>query len=310
MVRVEELTKRYGSAVAVDRLSFEVRKGEVVGLLGPNGAGKSTTMRMLACFLPPTSGAAEVAGFDIFRQSVRAREHIGYMPENVPLPLDMRVQDYLKFRARLKGVPGRRLRERLTDICDMCRLGDRQRSFIGSLSKGYRQRVGLADALINEPDLLILDEPTIGLDPTQIRQVRDLIRVLSRHHTILLSTHILPEVEMTCTRAMIISGGRLRAEGTPQSLREQVNRGGAVRLEAKVPDLTAATRKVEAVEGCLEVQAHQDASGWTVFVIETESDVREDLFRLACKSEWAVRGLGFQGVSLEDAFIEATEAER
>ena len=219
MIKVEKLTKRYGGVTAVDEIDFEVDKGEVVGFLGPNGAGKSTTMRMLACYLPPTSGRAGAAGCDVFRDSLRAREHIGYMPEHVALPHDMRVNEYLSFRAALKGVPGRRVKERLADVSDLCGLSEVEQRMIGALSKGFRQRVGLADAMIHEPELLILDEPTIGQDPNQIRQVRELIKNLRRHHTILLSTHILPEVEMTCSRVIIINKGRIEALDTPENLR-------------------------------------------------------------------------------------------
>lgn len=309
MVQVEQLSKRYGRLNAVSQISFRVEKGEVVGLLGPNGAGKSTTLRILAGYLPPTSGAAQVAGFDVFRESVRAREHIGYMPENVPLPPEMRVIDYLAFRGRLKGVPGRRLKERLVDTCEMCRLVGRERAFIGNLSKGYRQRVGLADALINEPDLLILDEPTIGLDPGQIRQVRELIRVLSRHHTILLSTHILPEVEVTCSRAMILAGGRIQAEGTPQSLREAVSGRGAIRVEMRVPVLREAVRTLGGLPGVEQVEQNELPDGWCEFLVDAEGDVRSEIFGLAVSEKWVIRELTRQGVSLEDAFIEATETE-
>ncbi|MBX6326174.1 MAG: ATP-binding cassette domain-containing protein, partial [Chthoniobacterales bacterium] len=207
MIKVENLTKRYAGQTAIRNLSFEVNRGEIMGFLGPNGAGKTTTMRILAGFMPPTSGRATVAGFDVFSQSLQARAHLGYMPENVPLYSDMRVNEYLEYRAALKGVPHRRIGERVGDVKELCGLKDVERKLIAALSKGYRQRVGLADALLAEPDLLILDEPTIGLDPNQIRQVRELIRNLGKRHTILLSTHILPEVEMTCTRVIIIHKG-------------------------------------------------------------------------------------------------------
>ncbi|MEI8284619.1 MAG: ATP-binding cassette domain-containing protein, partial [bacterium] len=228
MVKVEKLTKKFGTNTAVDSINFEVQKGEIVGFLGPNGAGKSTTMKMLAGFLPPTSGTAEIAGCDVFTDSLRAREHIGYMPENVPLYTDMRVSEFLRYRASLKGVPGRRLRDRISDVLELCGLEDVEKKIISRLSKGYRQRVGLADAMVHEPDLLILDEPTIGLDPNQIRLVRDLIRNLRRHHTILISTHILPEVEMLCSRVIIINKGRIEALDTPQNLRARLGQEGHV----------------------------------------------------------------------------------
>src|SRR6476469_10198382 len=219
MIKVENLTKRYAGHTAIQDLSFEVGKGEIMGFLGPNGAGKSTTMRILSSFMPPTSGRASIAGFDIFEQSLQARAHLGYMPENVPLYNDMRVTEYLNYRAALKGVPSRRVAERVGDVKELCGLKEVEKKIIGALSKGYRQRVGLADALVHEPDLLILDEPTSGLDPNQIRQVRDLIRGMAGTKTVLLSTHILPEVESTCGRVVIIHRGRLVGEGQPGQLR-------------------------------------------------------------------------------------------
>src|SRR6201997_2961095 len=233
MIKVEKLTKRYAGNTAIKDLTFEVGQGEIMGFLGPNGAGKTTTMRILASFLPPTSGRATVAGYDIFTQSLQARAHLGYMPENVPLYNDMRVTEYLDYRAAIKGVPGRRVAERVGDVKELCGLKDVERKLIGALSKGYRQRVGLADALLAEPDLLILDEPTIGLDPNQIRQVRELIKNLGTQHTILLSTHILPEVEMTCSRVIIIHKGRIEACDTPENLLNQMRTATGVLLEAQ-----------------------------------------------------------------------------
>src|SRR5439155_24166237 len=233
MIKVENLTKRYAGQPAIQDLNFEVSRGEIMGFLGPNGAGKTTTMRILAGFMPPTSGRATVAGFDVFDQSLQAREHLGYMPENVPLYTDMRVTEYLDFRAALKGVRGRRLRERVGDVKELCSLRDVENRIIGTLSKGYRQRVGLAEALVHEPDLLILDEATIGRDPNPIRQVRELIKNIGRQHTILLSTHILPEVEMTCSRVIIIHKGRIEACDTPENLLNQIRTATGVVLEAK-----------------------------------------------------------------------------
>src|SRR5437667_3516285 len=205
-----------------------------MGLLGPNGAGKTTTMRILASFMPPTSGRATLAGLDVFEQSLQARAHLGYMPENVPLYSDMRVTEYLNYRAALKGVPHRRIAERVGDVKELCGLKDVERKLIGTLSNGYRQRVGLADALVAEPELLILDERTIGLDPNQIRKVRELIKNLGREHTALLSTHILPEVEMTCSRVIIIHKGRIEACDTPDNLLGRIRQAGGLVLEAKV----------------------------------------------------------------------------
>src|SRR5438128_3185415 len=211
IIEVENLTKRYAGRAAVDGITFTVQRGEIVGFLGPNGAGKSTTMRILACYLAATYGTARVAGFDVFTQADEVRRHIGYMPEHNPLHLDMRVRDYLKFRARLKGLGIRQSRERVEVVMQQCGLSEVRRTIIGHLSKGYRQRVGLADALVHEPELIILDEPTIGLDPNQIRSVRQLIKDLGKEHTVLISTHILPEAELTCSRVIILREGRILA---------------------------------------------------------------------------------------------------
>src|SRR5881296_1756182 len=218
MIEVANLTKRYAGHTAVSNISFTVARGEVVGLLGPNGAGKSTTMRILSCYLPATSGTVRIAGLDVFHNSDEVRRRIGYMPENNPLHYDMRVREYLKFRARLKGLSRKSCRERVDIVMQQCALTEVHRRIIGQLSKGYRQRVGLADALVHEPELIILDEPTIGLDPSQIRSVRQLIKNLAQAHTVLISTHILPEAEMTCNRMVILYEGKLLAAGTAEEL--------------------------------------------------------------------------------------------
>src|SRR5271163_5007007 len=218
MIEVSNLTKRYSGRTAVDDISFTVARGEIVGLLGPNGAGKSTTMRMLSGFMPGTSGTVRVAGFDVFHEAHEVRRRIGYMPENNPLYQEMRVREYLKFRARLKGLGWNRSRERVTTVIEQCGLTEVSRRVIGQLSKGYKQRVGLADALVHEPELIILDEPTIGLDPVQIRSVRQLIKELASSRTVLISSHILPEAEMMCSRMLIMLGGKILAADTPENL--------------------------------------------------------------------------------------------
>src|SRR5581483_6687740 len=218
MIEVANLTKRYAGHTAVSGISFSVERGEIVGLLGSNGAGKSTTMRILSCYMPATSGTVRVAGLDVFKEADEVRRRIGYMPENNPLHPEMRVREYLKFRARLKGLGWRRSRERVDVVLEQCGLTDVSRKIIGHLSKGYRQRVGLADALVHEPELIILDEPTIGLDPHQIRSVRQLIKSLAGTHTVLISTHILPEAEMTCNRMLIMYKGKILAADTPENL--------------------------------------------------------------------------------------------
>ena len=306
MIKVENLTKRYAGVTAIHDLSFEVEKGEIVGFLGPNGAGKSTTMRILSSYMPATSGRASIAGFDVFNESMQARQHLGYMPENVPLYTDMRVTEYLNYRATLKEITGARQRERVGDVKELCALKDVENRIIGTLSKGYRQRVGLADALLHSPDLLILDEPTIGLDPNQIRQVRDLIRNLGKHHTILLSTHILPEVEMTCSRVVIINRGKIEASDTPENLVNAMRAAGGIRLEAKVGKDNG-VMEIGKLAGVKEVTVESE-EGWSVFTLRTDSrtDPREELWRLATDRHWTVRELSRRRATLEDVFVELT----
>src|SRR6476620_8662811 len=291
MIKVQNLTKRYAEQTAIQDLNFEVGKGEIMGFLGPTGAGKSTTMRILSSFMPLTSGRASIAGFDIFEQSLQARAHLGYMPENVPLYNDMRVTEYLNYRAALKAVPHRRIAERVGDVKELCGLKEVEKKLISALSKGYRQRVGLADALVHEPDLLILDEPTSGLDPNQIRQVRDLIKNLGKHHTILVSTHILPEVEITCSRVIIINRGRIEACDTPENLLGRIRTAGGVVLEAKTGS-DDGREQLSKIPGVRDVTASVDGD-WQVFALRVESgtDLRPQIFRLARDRNWEVREL-------------------
>ena len=309
MSKVEGLTKTYAGVTAIQGLDFTVEKGEIVGFLGPNGAGKSTTMRILSCYLPATSGRATVAGFDIGRQSREVRSRVGYMPENVALYPEMRVQEYLEYRAALKGVRGRRNRQRVNAVKELCSLRDVEQKLIGALSKGYRQRVGLADALLHDPDLLILDEPTIGLDPNQIRQVRQLIRDLGQRHTILLSTHILSEVEMICSRVLIIDRGRIAASDTPEALAGRVRTAGGVTAEirAKAEELESA---LASLPGVRKAEARALEDGWCGCVLRTESgrDPREEVARLASARGWPLRELGREQVNLERVFAEITQA--
>jgi len=309
MIKVENLTKRYAGHTAIQDLSFEVGKGEIMGFLGPNRAGKSTTMRILSSFMPPSSGRASIAGYDIFEQSLQARAHLGYMPENVPLYNDMRVTEYLDYRAALKGVPHRRVAERVGDVKELCGLKEVEKKLIGALSKGYRQRVGLADALVHEPDLLILDEPTSGLDPNQIRLVRDLIKNLGRQHTILLSTHILPEVEITCSRVIIINKGRIEACDTPENLLGRIRTANRVMVEAKVGSDNG-VEELKKIPGVRDVTSSVDG-GWEVFAVrvEAETDVREEVFRLAGARRWTLRELSQRKATLEDVFVEITHPD-
>src|SRR2546423_4242369 len=310
MINVENLTKRYAGQPAIQDLNFEVSRGEIMGFLGPNGAGKTTTMRILAGFMPPTSGRASIAGFDVFDQSLQARAHLGYMPENVPLYNDMRVTEYLNDRAALKGIRHRRMAERVGDVKELCGLKEVENKLIGTLSKGYRQRVGLADALVHEPDLLILDEPTIGLDPNQIRQVRELIKNLGKQHTILLSTHILPEVEMTCSRVIIIHNGRIEACDTPENLLGQIRQAGGVLVEAKT-GTDNGTEELKKISGVREVTTDVD-DDWKIFSLRVESglDVREEIFRLATARLWTIRELSLRRATLEDVFVEITHSDQ
>jgi ABC-2 type transport system ATP-binding protein len=304
MISVQGLTKRYGRTEAINNLSFSVDKGEVVGFLGPNGAGKSTTMRILCGYLPADAGEVRVAGFDIFGDSVKARSRIGYMPENVPLYPEMRVSEYLSYRAALKGVRARQTAEKVEDALQLCGLSGVRRKLIGTLSKGYRQRVGLADALINEPDILILDEPTIGLDPGQIREVRELIRGLATRHTILISSHILSEVEMTCSRVLILDKGRIVASGTPAELRERAGLplSGSIRVELKAPP-SEALEVLRAASHGGAVRIVGSEEGWTEFeIVSGDQDPREELFRAVVAKGWTLRELSSQRSSLEEIF--------
>lgn len=311
MIEVEGLTKRYTGATAVNEVSFSVGRGEIVGLLGPNGAGKSTIMRILSCYMPATSGTVRVAGFDVFTQTDEVRRRIGYMPENNPLHRDMRVREYLKFRGRLKGLSRARLRERLDVVLRQCGLADVARRIIGQLSKGYQQRVGLADALLHEPDLIILDEPTIGLDPNQIRSVRQLIKDLGRDHTVLLSTHILPEVEMTCTRVLILHDGRILAADSPENLQHLMSASGQVVAEIAAP--------VEALRHCWEQVPeidHYDLSPVEgdyircALTAQPGLDLRPKVFSLVQQHGWRLRELTRSKHSLEDIFVRLTRADQ
>lgn len=307
MIHVDRLTKRYAGRTAVDAISFDVEQGEIVGFLGPNGAGKSTTLRMLTCFLSASEGTATVAGHDIFRESIEVRRHVGYMPENVPLYTDMRVIEYLRFRGRIKGLGWRECRKAVDEAMDICALNEVQRKLIGTLSKGYRQRVGLADALVNKPDLLILDEPTNGLDPNQIRQVRELIRHLGERHTILISTHILHEVEMTCGRVIIIDRGSIKASDTPQNLVRRLTEAGKISLQVKAKPERVIAEALK-LSGIRSVDLVEAGSDWSEFEIRTDAhaDPREELFTLATEKEWPLRELTRHRASLEDAFVEVT----
>ena len=308
MIQVENLTKRYAGFTAIKQLNFSVAKGEVVGFLGPNGAGKSTTMKILTSYLPATSGTARIAGFDVFAQSVEARRRLGYLPENTPLYTDMRVGEYLRYRASLKGVPGRKVKQAVGDALELCSLRDRERSIIGALSKGYRQRVGLADALVHDPELLILDEPTIGLDPNQIRQVRELIKNLGGKRTVLISTHILPEVEIMCSRVIVIHKGTIRADDTAENLLKNHRAAGSMRLEAK--GAANGRELLGQLPGVKDVTEEKDGD-YTAFQIKLDAnaDPTDEAMRLATANHWQVRELTRRRPTLEDVFVELTHSD-
>ncbi len=311
VIEVRDLTKRYAGHTAISGISFEVGSGEVVGLLGPNGAGKTTTMRILSCFMPATSGLARVAGYDVYRQADEVRRRIGYMPENNPLHLDMRVRDYLKFRARLKGLSRRRTHERVDTVTEQCGLGEVSRKIVGQLSKGFRQRVGLADALVHEPDLIILDEPTIGLDPHQIRSVRQLIKDLAREHTVLISTHILSEAEMTCSRVLILHQGRILAADTTQNLQRIMSDGSQVVAEIRAPeaDLRLCWEQMAEVQHFDVAPAEGDY--WRCsLTAQAGVDLRPRVFDEVRVRGWGLRELSRRQHSLEDIFVHVTRPER
>ena len=309
MIEVENLSKTYSGFRAVQGISFHVNKGEIVGFLGPNGAGKSTTMRVLAGYLPPTDGKIRIAGYDVVTDSIEVRKRIGYMPENVPLYSDMRVNEFLRFRAELKRVPRRKVKDRVEIVKQLASLKDVENKIIGTLSKGYRQRVGLADAMVHDPDLLILDEPTIGLDPNQIRAVRDLIKDLGQHHTILLSTHILSEVELTCGRVLVINRGRIEASDTPANLTKLVRGGGSIVLEVKAAgsDVVARMKELPDVED-VEILLPADGA-WTHVKIFAKPglDIRENVYGVVRQNNWPLRELSRVKATLEEAFIELTQ---
>ncbi|MEO5802745.1 MAG: ATP-binding cassette domain-containing protein [Verrucomicrobiota bacterium] len=310
IIEVSKLTKRYAGNTAVSDLSFSVGRGEIVGLLGPNGAGKSTTMRILSCFLPATSGTVRIAGLDVFKEADEVRRRIGYMPENNPLHPDMRVREYLKFRARLKGLGIRSSRERVDVVMQQCGLTDVQKKIVGHLSKGYRQRVGLADALVHEPELIILDEPTIGLDPDQIRSVRQLIKELGRSHTVLISTHILPEVEMTCNRVLIMRRGKILVSDTPENLQKTMSDGQIV---------TEIAAPLAALQTCWEEMAEvehfdiapADGEFHRCSITPTDGlDLRPQIFSVVKEHGWTMRELSRSRYSLEDIYMRVTRPEQ
>lgn len=312
MIKVEALSKRYARTVAVDNISFEVEKGQIVGFLGPNGAGKTTTMRILTCFLPPTAGTANVAGFDVLEHPLEVKKRIGYLPETPPLYPEMEVVEYLAFVGRLKGIAKGDLKKRLDDVVERCALGDVRTKLIGKLSKGYRQRVGLAQAIIHNPDVLVLDEPTSGLDPKQIIETRSLIRSLAGDHTIILSTHILSEVEHSCERVIIIDRGRLAAIDSVANLTNRLRGSEAVAVEVEGPvNESEVQQRLEQVAGVSRVVHKASRDGRVAFEVESLQgrQVRADLARAVVTAGWNLCELRAVGLSLEEIFLQLTAAE-
>jgi ABC-2 type transport system ATP-binding protein len=319
MIKVQGLTKRYARTVAVDHISFQVEKGQIVGFLGPNGAGKTTTMRMLTCFMPPTEGTAEVAGFDVLENPMEVKRRIGYLPETPPLYPDMEVVEYLDFVGQIKGVAKDGRKKRIEEAMEKCAIADVATRQIQKLSKGYRQRVGIAQAILHNPDVLILDEPTAGLDPHQIIETRDLIKGLAGNHTIILSTHILPEVEATCERVVIIARGKLVATDTVENLTSRLRGAETVAMEVLPRDPAAdlasfsqtVQQKLEQVAGVSRVIHKESRDGRAHFTVESLKDqaVRPDLARAVIESGWQLNELHGIGLSLEEIFLELTASK-
>ena len=316
MIVVENLTKYYGSFLALDNISFTIKEGEIVGFLGPNGAGKTTTIRIITTFLPPTSGKVYVAGYDVTERSVEVREKIGYLPENTPLYPELRVKEYLNFRAELKKVKDRK--KAIDRVIEECKLGDVVNALIGELSKGYRQRVGLADALISDPPILILDEPTLGLDPLQIRQTRQLIKELGKERTVFISSHILPEIEQIASKAIIINKGRIVGEGSIEELREKAGGFRKIFVEARdhkgkenIKDVVESLRNIEEVEN---VEYEEEEDKLYRFSIKSKGEgkrglLEERIFELFVEKEWVLRKLYTEALTLEEVFAEITTKE-
>jgi ABC-2 type transport system ATP-binding protein len=312
MIEVEQLSKTYGPIRAIEDVSFVVEKGEILGFLGPNGAGKSTTMRILTCFMPPTSGTARIAGYDIFADSLQVRRRLGYVPENAPLYTDMPVVSFLKFAAEVKGLSRRERLRQVGQVMDDCGIKDVQHRYIGKLSKGYRQRVALGQALLGNPDVLILDEPTIGLDPRQIIDIRQLIKGLAGQKTVILSTHILPEVSMTCQRVIIINRGRLVAVDTPENLTTKLQTSSRLLVRVEGP-ATEVVRALGAVAGVQTVKEDGSGPGHVVTCIiesKKDRDVRKDVAATVVRQNWGLLELRPVDLTLEDVFVRLVTEEK
>ena len=315
MIEAKELTKYYGNFPAIENVSFEIKKGEIVGFLGPNAAGKTTTMRIITGFMPPTSGSVAVAGHDVVDKSREARKLIGYLPETVPLYTDMTVEAYLNFMGTLRGMNPKRIKVRIGEVIDISRLGDYRRTIIGKLSKGYRQRVGLAQAVLHEPEVLVLDEPTIGIDPIQVVETRNLIKDLGQEHTIILSSHILPEVSMVCQRVLIIHEGQIMAEDTPKNLAERLQGVERMEVEIRGPE-PQITRAIQSIRGVLSVTHSSDGEAQAgeqrlTYTVEATRglDLRSTISRVVISNGWSLLTIQLVGMSLEEIFLKLTTDE-
>ena len=311
MIEVSDITKNFGDFPAVSSLTFSVEQGEILGFLGPNGAGKSTTMKIITGFMPPTSGTVEVAGFDIVEHSLDARKHIGYLPETVPLYADMTVSDYLSFMGTIRGMSSTEIKSRRSEVIDLCRLEEYQTTIIGKLSKGYRQRVGIAQAILHEPDVLILDEPTIGIDPIQVVETRQLIKDLGKDHTIILSSHILPEVSMICDRVIIIHEGQIVAIDDPVNLGTNLSGIERVELEVKGPnsEIINILESVPGVEDIERIRVSGGAYHRYHITVSLGQDIRTDLASKVIEHGWSLLKLQSLGMSLEEIFLRLTIEE-
>ena len=309
MIEVTDLTHYYGPHPAIQDVNFHVEKGEILGFLGPNGAGKTTTMRILTGFMPPTRGQVNLGGYDVVEDSLNVRRRVGYLPETVPLYTDMTVSGYLRYMGTLRGMPARSIKRRIEDVIEVCRLGDYRKTQIGKLSKGFRQRVGIGQAIIHEPEVLILDEPTIGIDPIQVVETRRLIQDLGKEQTVVLSSHILPEVSMICGRVLIISEGRIVAEDTPSNLADRFQ--GVDRLEVEIGGPVAQVlQALRQVRGVAEVN-HRRAQNQELYEIQLGrgQDLRDEISRTVINNGWSLLSMQVVGMSLEDIFLKLTIQE-
>lgn len=308
MIEVENLVKEYGEFRAIDNINFTVGKGEILGFLGPNGAGKTTVMRILTCFFPPTSGKAIVAGFNCFEDSLNVRKKIGYLPQRVPLYEDMKVNDYLRFVAAIKGTPAKEVNRQAAKVMDDCGLSDVSHKLISTISGGYKQRVGIAQALVNDPEVLILDEPTVGLDPKQIKEIRNLIKELAGRHTVILSTHILPEVSILCGRVIIINKGKLVAVDKPENLASESAKGIFLRISGNAQAIEKELAGTGGIRSVEKSQASGDTSGFIV-TLDDEKRGRQGIHSMIEKNSWELLEMRPLETSLEDIFIKLVTKE-